>query len=633
MNVQSYITEKKELYELLLAFIDGSLDQSIFSNLIEIINTQIINNKDEFELFLQLINTIANDHRRSSNFFTKIKQILFVINENIKHTYSNIEIFTIFQKSKNILLFLFENETVIVDEFIFNKILNQLPASLYIDRGFMEIDKEEEEEEVECYFDDDDNNKKEEEFINKSFAYFFYPEIKKFLKDEKRKKIEKELENILGESWNKEFKEKREIGENDSYICHLIRQDSVEEFISYINIHNISPSSQIKQSIFETNIILDTDSITFIEYALFFGSIQIIQYLLFNNVELKRTSWIYAIHSRNPDLIHLLEEKHVKPPYRKYENCLGESIMCHHNEIASYIYDNYIEENENSINYFYMNILSYSFHFYNYFFIPTEMNNRNIFLYLCQFNYYNLVKLFLDNNEIDVNQNINKCTLLHLVARRNHQKILKLLLLQKGVKIGFECFICCYQLTEISIPSSVTSIGDYAFYKCSSLTQITIPSSVTSIGYYAFYGCSSLTQITIPSSVTSIGYYAFYGCSSLTQITIPSSVTSIGYYAFSECSSLTQISIPPSVTSIGDSAFSECSSLTQISIPSSVTSIGDSAFSECSSLTQISIPPSVTSIGDSAFSECSSLTQISIPSSFNAHQTGIGSKVNVIYVT
>ena len=158
MNIQSYSTEKKQLYDLLLAFIDGSLDQSIFTDLIEIINTQIISNKDEFELFLRLINTITQNHHRDSEFFTKIKQILFVINENLKHTYSNFEIFKIFQNNKNILLFLFENEIVKIDELIFNKILNHLSKPLYIDERFMKIDKEEEEEEVECNFD---NNKEE----------------------------------------------------------------------------------------------------------------------------------------------------------------------------------------------------------------------------------------------------------------------------------------------------------------------------------------------------------------------------------------------------------------------------------------------------------------------------------------
>ena len=178
-----------------------------------------------------------------------------------------------------------------------------------------------------------------------------------------------------------------------------------------------------------------------------------------------------------------------------------------------------------------------------------------------------------------------------------------------------EAFYCCRSLSEIVIPSSVTSIGKGAFLRCHSLSEIVIPSSVTSIGDSAFYGCRSLSEIVIPSSVTSIGDSAFSGCRSLSEIVIPSNVTSIGDSAFSWCSSLSEIVIPSSVTSIGDWAFSWCSSLSEIVIPSSVTSIGDWAFSRCNSLSEIVIPSSVTSIGDSAFSFCSSLKYISIPKS------------------
>ena len=219
-------------------------------------------------------------------------------------------------------------------------------------------------------------------------------------------------------------------------------------------------------------------------------------------------------------------------------------------------------------------------------------------------------------------------------------------------------FSFCRSLSEIVIPSSVTSIGDRAFSSCESLKYISIPksviclngnpfaewngkleclspnyiyeddvlfnkdksriisfrnqnvksyvipSSVTSIGDWAFYGCNSLSEIVIPSSVTSISDRTFSNCDSLSKIVIPSSVTSIGGRAFSFCRSLSEIVIPSSVTSIDDGAFSCCDSLSEIVIPSSVTSIGDWAFSFCSSLSEIVIPSSVTSIGDSAFHKC-----------------------------
>ena len=181
--------------------------------------------------------------------------------------------------------------------------------------------------------------------------------------------------------------------------------------------------------------------------------------------------------------------------------------------------------------------------------------------------------------------------------------------------IGKGAFSDCRSLSEIVIPSSVASIGDGAFSSCSSLSEIVFPSSVTSIGDSAFSGCRSLSEIVIPSSVTSIGHHAFYGCRSLSEIVIPSSVTSIGHHAFYGCRSLSEIVIPSSVTSIGKVAFARCDSLSEIVIPSSVTSIGDWAFSGCDSLSEIVIPSSVTSIGDRAFCGCSSLKYISIPKS------------------
>ena len=207
-------------------------------------------------------------------------------------------------------------------------------------------------------------------------------------------------------------------------------------------------------------------------------------------------------------------------------------------------------------------------------------------------------------------------------------------------------FSCSDSLSEIVIPSSVTSIGDRAFSRCFSLKYISIPKSVIGLNgnpFAEWYGklqCLSpnfvyeddilfnkdksriisfrnqnIKSYVIPSSVTNIDDSAFSCCRSLSEIVIPSSVTSIDDCAFSSCRSLSEIVIPSSVTSIGDWAFVGCSSLSEIVIPSSVTSIGEGAFSHCDSLSEIVIPSSVTSIGDWAFSSCRSLKYISIPKS------------------
>ena len=96
-------------------------------------------------------------------------------------------------------------------------------------------------------------------------------------------------------------------------------------------------------------------------------------------------------------------------------------------------------------------------------------------------------------------------------------------------------------MTSITIPSSVTSLGNCCFEGCSGLTSITIPSSVTSLSSYCFKGCSGLTSITIPSSVTYLGSECFRSCSGLTSITIPSSVTSLDYECFEDCPKLEKV--------------------------------------------------------------------------------------------
>ena len=168
-------------------------------------------------------------------------------------------------------------------------------------------------------------------------------------------------------------------------------------------------------------------------------------------------------------------------------------------------------------------------------------------------------------------------------------------------------FRYCYDLTSVTIPSSVTSIRDWAFGECYSLTSVTIPSSVTSIGSCAFRFCSGLTSVTIPNSVTSIGDGAFRSCRGLTSVSIPNSITSIGDYTFEDCSGLTSVTIPNSVTSIEDGAFSYCSGLTSVTIPNSVKLIGRFAFRGCNGLVSITIGSGVRMIGDLAFAECNNL--------------------------
>ena len=166
-----------------------------------------------------------------------------------------------------------------------------------------------------------------------------------------------------------------------------------------------------------------------------------------------------------------------------------------------------------------------------------------------------------------------------------------------------------------TIPNSVKFIGARAFYGCSGLTFVTIPNSVTAIGEGAFSYCSGLKSATIGNSVKYICESAFSDCTGLASVTIGNSVTIIGFGAFQDCSGLTSVNIPNSVAIINEDAFHNCSGLTSVTIGNSVISIGYDAFYGCSGLTSVTIPNSVKSIDGQAFCDCSGLVSVTIGNS------------------
>lgn len=234
--------------------------------------------------------------------------------------------------------------------------------------------------------------------------------------------------------------------------------------------------------------------------------------------------------------------------------------------------------------------------------------------------------------------------------------------------IKAKLFRKCEVLSSITIPDSITSVGEDAFSNtpwfeskqaenplvivnnllidgknCSG--DIVIPDGVKYITGCAFCECSDLTSVTIPDSVISIDYSVFLYCENLTDVIIPETLTDIHGCAFDKtpwlenkraenplvivndvvidgktCSG--DVIIPDNVKIISDGAFYNCSGMMSAEIPNGVTKIGDDTFSSCTGLTSIKIPDSVTSIGYNAFSGCTGLTSVKIPDSVKSIGNG-----------
>ena len=353
MEFQQYLNEEKHYYRNFIDFFESEKDLNLsFTDFEDMVNTKLNNleqkeKQEEIKSILHLISKVFDNHHRDSNYFEKLEKIIIFLKDDIKQTLSNNEIFNLFKTNKLILLILFKHQIIQIDQSIV------------------------------IYFYD-----------YKNYSSFFIPEIKKFIKP---------TTTSDDTTLYSKLEEQRKIGENNSHICQLIRNDLAEEFIAFVNQTNLPLTSKIKPSFFETNLFLIDKEPTLIEYAAFFGSIQIIQYLKYNSVELSPSLWLYAIHSNNAELIHFLEENHVLPEDESYVECFIESVKCHHNEIANYIENNLLTQQKDSNSQkFKEKVTDAFYHYCNFSFIsPENFELKSIIFYLSKYNYYNLVDLYI----------------------------------------------------------------------------------------------------------------------------------------------------------------------------------------------------------------------------------------------
>ena len=236
-------------------------------------------------------------------------------------------------------------------------------------------------------------------------------------------------------------------------------------------------------------------------------------------------------------------------------------------------------------------------------------------------------------------------------------KSINLPVTQKTIPSNFLGY--CTSLESIELPATVTTINSYAFYYCSKLKSINLPEGLKTIGEQAFFHCK-FDSITIPSTVTSIGNKAFrenpltsvtwlpptcrnigtdwdspfyessagitsftfgdqvtyipnylcYRMDKLDTIVLPQNLDTIGNYAFYSCTALKGVEIPASVTLVAKNSFGYCSSMKRFAFPEGIKTVATEVLYGCSALEEVFIPASVTAINSKAFYDCSKLKAI-----------------------
>lgn len=171
------------------------------------------------------------------------------------------------------------------------------------------------------------------------------------------------------------------------------------------------------------------------------------------------------------------------------------------------------------------------------------------------------------------------------------------------------CLEECYNLVEITLPSSLKVLGEWCFKDCSSLTNIMLPEGTEVLGTCCFGFCEALESINLPSTLREIESYCFSNCHKLQgKLVVPEGVERLGDGSFAS-TSITSISLPNTIREIGDECFKDCTKLVEnqngkLVFPERIERLGNRSFKGCHSLKNIELPNALREIGDQCFMWC-----------------------------
>lgn len=317
MSIQRYINKMKNILSLVLQYIDCEYNyDSYFNMLKKVLDQKIRTNKYKLQSFLSSITSIGREHRIVNDFFKKLFKIVDIFRKEIISYYSNEVIYEIFHRCYRLLLYVIEEKILKVDFDIANKLKEK---------------------------------------------YYFYKEVKPFIDSGEISPNYKEKYPTLDENYEKN----RRNAVNESKIASIIREDSFDEFISYVKENKIDfedyclPFSYFDR--FESVFSIP-------EYVVLSGSTQIFEYLL-NQNKLKDLSDLFfiAVQSNNPEMIFILEENFNDEIIDEIKQNTGlpayiKAIESFHNDIAHYVKTNYNVENEKE-SYYYIFYESFNYEF------------------------------------------------------------------------------------------------------------------------------------------------------------------------------------------------------------------------------------------------------------------------------